>query len=152
MNPNSLDLQKELQQELQQRKKKVRLWSEDFCHIDYDLTQKWLYVNWIGYQTEKTVMEGCQKMLELVKELETCCILNDNTNVLGIWTPASVWVGTVWFPQMKAAGLTHFAWIYSPSRMSQVSADEAISNTPEPDIIKIFYSLEEGRKWLQEIY
>lgn len=151
MNPNSLDLQKELQQELQLRKKKVRLSTEEYCQIEYDVTQKWLYVNWIGYQTERTVMEGCSKLLEVLKELEICCVLNDNTNVVGIWTPASQWVGTIWFPQMKEAGLKHFAWIHSPSRLSQISADEAIKNTPDPEIIRIFYNLEEGRTWLLEV-
>jgi hypothetical protein len=56
-------------------------------------------VDWIGYQTEKSVIEGCEKML------------NDNTRVVGIWTPAAEWVGTNWLPRMEKAGLKQFTWV-----------------------------------------
>ena len=60
-------------------------------------------MDWIG-PDQRTVMEGCLKLLELLKELEICCVLNDDTNVRGTCTPASQSVGTIWFPQMIEAG------------------------------------------------
>ena len=150
-NMNKLEVYKELQKELDDRKKKQRFYTEDFITIDYDQQQHWLYADWIGYQTEGSVMAGCEKMLEALVQFKVTRILNDNTRVLGIWTPAAVWVGADWFPRMKAAGLKHFAWVYSPSILSQVSTNESIKSTPLPDIINTFYNIEEAREWLKAI-
>jgi hypothetical protein len=49
---------------------------------------------------------------------------------------------------MKSAGLQQFAWVYSPSRLSQISTDESLKTTPTPDIIQTFYTIEEARSWL----
>ena len=124
---------------------------EAFITIEYDAVNQWIYANWIGYQTEASVMTGCEKMLEALQTFALSKVLNDNTHVIGIWTPAAPWVGNNWMPRMKAAGLKHFAWIYSPSRLSQVSTNESIQHTPLPDLIQTFYTIEEGKSWLQSI-
>ena len=93
--------------------------------------------------------DGLRKMLEALQMFGLSKVLNDNTHVIGIWTPAAAWVGNNWMPRMKAAGLKHFAWIYSPSRLSQVSTNESIQHTMLPDFIQTFYTIEEGQSWLQ---
>lgn len=148
-NPEKLHIYKELQEQLEARKRKKRLFTEDYVTIDHDVANEWLHVDWIGYQTEATVKEGCTRMLEDLKDLKLSKVLNDNTKVLGIWTPAAHWVGAVWFPQMKEAGLKHFSWIYSPSHLSQFSTNESIRESPVPDIIQTFHSTEEAQKWLK---
>lgn len=125
--------------------------TDEFITIGVDTANQWLYANWIGYQTEGTVMAGCEKMLEALQQFGLVKVLNDNSHVLGIWTPAAHWVGTNWFPRMEAAGLKYFAWIYSPSRLSQVSTNESISSTPLPHLIQTFYNIEEGKTWLQSV-
>lgn len=124
---------------------------EEFITIEYDARNNWLYANWLGYQTEGSVMTGCEKMLEALQTFNPVKVLNDNTHVMGIWTPAAQWVGNNWFPRMEAAGLKYFAWIYSPSRLSQVSTNESIQHTPLPSLIRTFHSLEEGKSWLQSV-
>lgn len=121
----------------------------EFVTISIDQDNHLLYTNWIGYQTEGTVMAGCEKMLEALQQFGLSKVLNDNSQLLGIWTPAAHWVGVNWFPRMEAAGLKYFAWIYSPSRLSQVSTNESISNTPLPHLIQTFYNFEEAKSWLQ---
>jgi hypothetical protein len=148
--PEKLNIFKELQEELEARKRKKKLFAEEYLTIDLDAANGWLYTDWIGYQTEGSVKEGCSRMLELLKDLKLTKVLNDNTNVLGIWTPAAHWVGAVWFPQMKEAGLKHFAWVYSPAHLSQFSTNESIRETPVPDIIQTFHAIEDAKKWLRE--
>jgi hypothetical protein len=145
---NKIDVYKELQRELEIRKKKLKyFFYDDYITIELD-PNNWLYVDWIGYQTEKSVMEGCEKILEALIHYKVSKVLNDNTRVIGIWTPAAEWVGANWLPRMEAAGLKQFAWVYSPSRMSQVSTDEAIKSTPLPSLIQTFYDKNEAWKWL----
>ena len=44
---------------------------------------------------------------------------------------------------------SQFAWIYSPSKLSQVSTDESLSYLPDSNIpLKTFYDLNEGIAWL----
>ena len=125
------EIYKELQKELEERKRKNQFYYYDeFITIELDAANNWLYVNWIGYQTEASVKHGCEKMLLALTQYNSTKVLNDNTHVVGIWTPASEWVGADWLPRMKAAGLRHFAWVYSPSRLSQVSQKKMISMPP----------------------
>lgn len=125
---------------------------EAYITIEYDAVNQWIYANWIGYQTEASVMTGCEKMLEALKAFGLTKVLNDNTQVVGIWTPAAHWVGNNWMPRMQEAGLQHFAWIYSPSRLSQVSTNESIQHTPLPDVIQTFYTMEEAKNWLKNVH
>ena len=118
--------------------------------IGYDAENGWLYVDWKGYQTEHSIMTGCEKILEALKAYHCSKVLNDNTNVVGIWTPASAWVGSNWLPRLKEAGLKYFAWVYSPSAMSRVSTDEAMKNTDVPDIVQTFEDAEAARRWLMQ--
>ena len=147
-NINKLGVYKELQKELEERKKKQRyFFHEEFITIEYD-SNNWLYVDWIGYQTEKSVMEGCEKMLDALIQFKVEKVLNDNTRVIGIWTPAAEWVGSNWLPRMEKAGLNYFAWVYSPSRLSQISTDESIKKTPLPQLIKTFDTVSNAKEWL----
>lgn len=146
------EIYQELQGELEERKQRLRdsFFSEDYISIDYSHANGWIFVDWKGYQTEKSVMTGCEKMLEAMEKFACSKVLNDNTNVLGIWTPAAAWVGSNWFPRMITSGLRQFAWVYSPSAFSRVSTDESLKHTPapRPDIIRTFYRIDDAREWL----
>ncbi|MBT1706000.1 hypothetical protein KK060_22100 [Fulvivirgaceae bacterium PWU20] len=137
-----------MQNELELRKGSKAYFSEDFVSIEYDFANHYLYVNWKGYQTEGSVKQGCEKMLEALLHYKCQNILNDNTNVLGIWTPAAQWVGENWLPRMVEAGLKYFAWVYSPSMLSQISTNEALKHTPPINIVKTFYDLESAKRSL----
>lgn len=147
---NKIEVYNELQKELQDRKQNQPkpFHVEDFIIIEYDQENHWVYVDWKGYQTEQSVMTGCERMLDAVVLYKCTKILNDNTNVVGIWTPAANWVGVNWFPRIQAAGVSYFAWVYSPSAMSRVSTDEALKNTVTPDFIRTFFDINAAKSWL----
>ena len=148
---NKYQLQEELKKELHNRKQGggKYLFYEDYITIEYNDQYDWIYADWKGYQTENSVKNGCEKVLESLKAFHCSKVLNDNTRVIGIWTPASVWVGSNWLPRMKDAGLKYFAWIYSQSVMSRVSTDESIRNTDIPDIVQTFEDIGMAKKWLR---
>lgn len=149
-NFNKYQLQQELKKALHNRKQDngKYLFYEDYISIEYNDQYDWIYSDWKGYQTENSIMAGCEKLLEACQTFNCSKLLNDNTNVVGIWTPASAWVGNNWIPRVMNAGVKYFAWVYSSSAMSRVSTDESIKNASEPQFIHVFEDIEAAKKWL----
>ena len=148
---NKYQLEEELKNELNNRKldhSKYILY-EDFVTIEYIDQFHWLYADWRGYQTEHSIRTGCEKMLQALISYQCSKVLNDSRNVVGIWTPASAWVGN-WLPRMKEAGLEYFAWVYSPGAMSRVTTDESIKNIDVSIVVKTFEEIEAAKKWLMQ--
>jgi len=103
-----------------------QIYQREFVDISIDQQRNWLYANWKGYQSDASIKEGCELMLVAMKQYKAVHILNDNRQVLGIWTGVADWLARNWFPRMRTSGMKKFALIYSPSRFSQISADAAI--------------------------
>jgi hypothetical protein len=148
---NKIEILREIQKELDTRKSWRTFFHEDYITIDYDIANHVIYANWKGYQTEGFIKKGCEKILEAMVQFKCSRILNDNTNVIGIWTPAAPWVAVEWFPRMVDRGLKHFAWINSPSILSQVSANEALKLMPsiKVKVIRTFDDVTSGMEWLK---
>jgi nitrogen-specific signal transduction histidine kinase len=94
--------------------------------IELNPDRNCLNVDWIGFQSLETVKHGCLKILDLLEKNSVYKVVNDNTHVLGTWSEAAEWVGIDWFPMMEKAGLKYFAWVYSPSAFSLLSAQKSI--------------------------
>ncbi len=124
------------------------LFEDTYIQISYVAAEDWIYANWIGFQTVKSVKEGCEKILQALIDESCHKVLNDNTYVEGIWSGAATWVGSEWFPRMSQAGLHWFAWVYSPSVFSQLSTDKALNHTKE-GFVRTFYDIEEAKNWLR---
>lgn len=151
-NFNKYQLQQELKKQLHNRKQDngKYFFYEDYITIAYNDQFDWIYADWKGHQTEHSVITGCEKLLEACQVFNCSKLLNDNTNVAGIWTPAPAWVGNNWIPRIKNAGVRYFAWVYSSNNMGRVSADESIRNANEHEMIKTCDDLETAEKWLKE--
>ncbi|RYZ49209.1 MAG: hypothetical protein EOP49_16820 [Sphingobacteriales bacterium] len=147
---NKQDIYRELHEELEKRRvlQEHSFFLSDYVKIYFDPENHMIYADWRGYQSEQSIMEGSEQVLLALKHFGCSKVLNDHTHVLGIWTPASLWVGSDWLPRMKQAGLIQFAWISSPSRLSQISTEESISHFTDHDIVRTFFDIDEARKWL----
>ncbi|OOQ58969.1 ATP-binding protein [Mucilaginibacter pedocola] len=118
--------------------------------IEHNVAHFRLDVDWKGFQNVESVQRGGMKMLEMLTKAGASKVLNDNTHVLGSWSEASDWAAQVWFPQMAAAGLKYFAWVYSPSTFSRMSAEKAADTTPGLVETRFFGDPESGAAWLDE--
>ncbi|TXK51910.1 hypothetical protein FVR03_02965 [Pontibacter qinzhouensis] len=127
------------------------LFRESYIAIEYNEADDWIYVNWRGFVNYETVTAGCEKILFFMQEKGCNKILNDNTNVEGIWSGASKWVGQEWFPRMVAAGMLNFAWVYSSSAFSRLSADKALKNTDDLNPIRTFDNIDSAQDWLRSV-
>lgn len=114
--------------------------------ITYNDDTETLYCLWIGRQTEDGVKGAGDVIINIVIERGIKKILNDNRLVKGSWKDVAGWVNEIWFPQIIAAGITHFAWIYSKDIFARYSARKATGSTR---IIKVFKEVEQAERWLQ---
>lgn len=127
----------------------TELYRESFLTISHDSEAAVLHADWKGYQSVDSIKQGCEGMLELMVRHQAFRILNDNTHVVGIWRFAAEWMAGDWFPRMKQAGMEQFAWIYSPTKLSQVSTDETLSlMDPDSFNVRIFNDVAGATAWL----
>ena len=117
----------------------VAIWWDD---------QGWLYVDWVGIQSIDNVKDGCDQILRLLQNRPADSVLNDNTHAEGVWTQAAEWVGSEWVPRMRRAGLQRFAWVRSPDRLNQISAEAALKFAG-PGAAHMFWTIGEAEAWLR---
>lgn len=120
-------------------------------NVSYNDDDKYLTANWRGFQNYQTVKRGCTKIIEGLAEHQCHLLLNDNMKVMGTWADAVQWVVKKCFPMLAEKGLTHIAWIYSPSTFSRLAADRTIQNVSEPITIKTFTNKKDAVDWLNQI-
>lgn len=89
------------------------LFTSSHLRVDLSPDASILYAYWHGYQSFDTYVHGCNVMLELSRANRVEKILNDNSNVRGLWIGAAKWAARVWFPKIRDAGVKQFAWVYS---------------------------------------
>jgi hypothetical protein len=126
------------------------LYQDDFINIHYDAARALLEVDWRGFQNMETVKRGGMKILEMLKENKCHKVLNDNTHVLGSWSEAADWASAEWFPMMENAGLQKFAWIYSASVFSRLSAQKSVNRSPVKIAAQFFPDKISGIEWISD--
>ena len=147
---NKYQLQQELKKELHNRQQENSkfFFYEDFVTIEYNDQQDWIYANWKGPQTEKSLMDGFEKILETVRYCQSSKVLNDDTNAMDIWKAASEWLAKNWLPRFKLAGVSKFAWVCAVCKMSKMANEDSFRNTAALDMFQTFTDLDLAKKWL----
>ena len=118
---------------------------EKNLEIGFNNKLNYIHCNWIGFQNKESIMKSGEKILELLEKKKCSKLLNDNTLVTGPWQEAAEWTVTNWFPRMEAAGLKHFAWIFSPNIFAELSAKKAM---PKTGVVSSFNDFDDAEKWL----
>ncbi|WP_207535967.1 PAS domain-containing protein [Desertivirga arenae] len=142
---------------LEEQKAEIVVANDDLYYHDSSITimyndeAKRLDVDWTGFQDFDSVQAGCLKILRILKHHKVSKVLNDNTHVMGTWSEAAEWVGKEWFPMMEEAGLCYFAWVYSPSAFSKLSADKSVEVKLDGVITRFFNDIHAANKWLNSI-
>jgi PAS domain S-box-containing protein len=126
-------------------------YQEPGLEIKYSKSQKYVFVKWSGFHSLHSIKTGCLKLLNSVSEKKAKYILNNNEDVIGTWSEAADWVAAEYFPMLQQTGVTHVAWVYSPSTFSRLSADMTIANIKTAIIVRTFDDVDTAKKWLTEI-
>lgn len=120
--------------------------------IDHQPENGLIVANWHGFHTLHTVKTGCLRILAKVSDTGAPLILNDNTGVAGTWNDAVDWVSSEFFPLLRDGGVTHLAWVYSPSTFSRISTDVTIANLDGFEVkIRTFEDRSEAMQWLKDM-
>jgi hypothetical protein len=129
----------------------LELYSDSSIDISLDLSTGILHANWKGYQSLNTGTQGCAHILDMMVRHNAFLILNDNTDVRGLWMGAAEWAAREWFPRMKESGMRRFAWVYSPAKFSQISADTAMALLdPDEFGVRVFHEKAVALDWLMQ--
>ena len=131
-------------------KEKNESYQDESIIINYNKDDNRLELDWIGHQNMETVKHGCLKTLEMILRFKITKILNNNIHVIGSWSDASEWVGTVFFPMMEKKGIHSVAWIYSPNAFSQLSAKKSVDVAVGNIMTQFFTSFEEAEEWINK--
>jgi PAS domain S-box-containing protein len=125
-------------------------YQDKYITISCNQKEQLMQVDWRGHQDEKSVKHGGKLMIEYLRNNQCSKVFNDNRKVLGTWSEASDWAATVWLPQMENAGLRNFAWIFSESIFSQLSALKSVENENKSANIRFFANAAEAMDWLTQ--
>ncbi|MFD2288034.1 sensor histidine kinase [Pedobacter petrophilus] len=110
-----------------------------------------MHVEWYGHQDMHSVKHGGKLMIEYLRNNRCSKVFNDNRAVLGTWSEASDWAANVWLPLMELAGLRHFAWVFSASAFSQLSAKKSVENEEATSDVRFFANAENAWQWLHAL-
>ena len=124
------------------------VFSEPGCKITYVKDGDYLRLDWMGFQNFYTVRDGCMALLNQIKLHNCTRVLNNNSSVTGGWMDACDWLVEELFPQAELSGITHLAWVYSPSTFSRLSANHTVINLKTNIHIHAFNDAESARLWL----
>jgi PAS domain S-box-containing protein len=118
--------------------------------VNYNREKARLDVDWTGFQDLASVQRGGAIMLRMLADHKVNKVFNDNRRVLGNWSEAADWAGKEWFPAMEKAGLKYFAWIFSHSIFSRLSAEKSVDMKEGHVITQFFTDEVEADRWLNE--
>ena len=121
-----------------------------YLTIAYDEANRWVYNDWVGYQTYVGIVAGADACLLPLVEHKCAYLLNDNRQVIGPWDHAVSWIVTNWAPRAIAAGLTHFANVVSPESLAASSAQSMALGLNGQLQMHQFPDVEQAKQWLRE--
>ena len=125
------------------------LYRNSYITIQYDVVDDYLSAIWTGEQTGESIREGCELILKHLARQHGHKVLNDNTQVKGMWADAADWVANNWLPRMQQAGCQYFAHVYSPDLYSRLSADKSFANGVKDLILTTFQEKGPAQSWLK---
>lgn len=127
------------------------LFRDDFVEIEYDDEAGYFRVNWKGYQTDKSIKDGVNFLIDSMTRYQVFKVLNDNGNTLGIWIGVASWLVFDALPRARQAGMKSFAHVYGASRLSRISADAALLLlNPSTVDVKAFDDIQSAKDWLRD--
>jgi hypothetical protein len=120
-----------------------------FIFIELDEENKWVYNNWVGYQSFDSVVAGANACLDYLEPQKCKAILNDNRQVVGPWDHATDWIANDWTPRAIRAGLKYFAHVVDDQTLAAMSAGEMHQKVGDIFEMKVFNQIEDARDWLR---
>jgi hypothetical protein len=121
-----------------------------FCTIEYDAANGWVQATWKDFVTFDQVKQGCEAILEMIKECNCNKLLADTRLAKGPWTQTNEWQEKDFLPRTVDAGLRHTAFVVSLNSFNALSAKDLERRTEKLDLEMVYFKdLSEAKVWLQ---
>lgn len=119
-----------------------------YMTIYVDREEKWLRYIREGYQSENNIKTGMAVLTDTIRQTGLECVLGDLSLVVGPIS-YSQWTAIEWAPQASKAGLKHMALVVAPEAIAGVGL-ENFKNSQTHVETKVFFELEEAKRWLRQ--
>ncbi|MBO3269270.1 MULTISPECIES: hypothetical protein [Hymenobacter] len=118
--------------------------------VFHDVKNDWLYLDWQGDLTRKSVQEGCIAVARCFLRKNYVRVLNDNTSVTSLSPEVASWLATECLPRIKLSTIEYLAWTYSPNIETQFWTNVAMYQIDGP-VVVTFDDVESAYAWLREV-
>ena len=127
------------------------LFREDFLTLYLNKSDNWIYADWTGFQTNETIKNGSEHLLQAILDSGVHKLINDNTHLTGMKANAVEWLALNFAPRLQTAGLQYLSWIYKTNSFSEASADLVLSTSKTDIIVIVFDNVAMAEKWLRSV-
>jgi len=127
--------------------KHVSLYETDFLRIEYNLVDEMVVATWSGSLSGEEIIQGYENISVLIKKNYSHKLLDNHTNVQGIWSKLTDWLAYDWHPTAKNFGLQYHAMVYSKSAFCRFSTEKSI-RLMEEGVVEGFNTVHDAQNWL----
>ncbi|MGV3589584.1 MAG: hypothetical protein ACO1OF_21435 [Adhaeribacter sp.] len=120
-----------------------------FLMLEYDPENKWLYLNWIGYQNLDNIKQGLREVWTMFRRFRFSKVLNDNRELIGPWDKANDWLQHELGPETTPVRIKHIAHVISPGIFGQLSVQDLQARLLNKIEIKLFEDISRAQDWLK---
>lgn len=118
--------------------------------VFHDAENDWLYLDWHGDLTLKSVQEGCTAVAQCFLRKNYVRVLNDNSSVTSLAPEVASWLATECLPRLKLSTIEYLAWTHSPNIDTQSWTHTALYQVEGP-VVVMFDDVESAYAWLREV-
>jgi hypothetical protein len=116
--------------------------------IYYDTCNDWLFVDWQGDLTLRSIQVATLELAKCVLGRPYARVLNSNLLVTSISWDAAPWLLTELLPHLGLAGVEHLAWVRPETLRGQQLVNAMLSRLPGPCVL-LFDEIDQAVTWLQ---
>ena len=121
-----------------------------FCITEYNPTEHWLRTTWQGFVAPADAKQGAEGALEALRLAPVPYLLNDNSQIQGLWFDSIEWLRQVWAAQAAQLGLRYVAHVLQPH--TEADMEQLLIHQPFADSfeLQLFTTANEAAAWLRE--
>lgn len=120
-----------------------------FLVLEYDLENKWLYLNWIGYQNFDNIKQGLREVWAMFRRFRFTKVLNDNRELIGPWDKANDWLQHELVPASAPIRIKYIAHVISPGIFGQLAIQDLQARLMNKVEVKLFEDINRAQDWLK---
>lgn len=115
--------------------------------VYYDTCNDWLFIDWEGELTLRTVQLASLALAQCVLERPYARVLNSNLLATSSSWDMAPWLACEVLPYLRLAGIDHLAWVRPPALRGQYMVNALLSRLPGL-AVALFDDLDQAVTWL----